>query len=185
MDTNSEGKPDYAQFRSRGKVGFQTRSLFADVMESFMMQDADKAPYWFERRLTKDSRPCMRDHYITVMDPTGYKTAIKFLGCYEHWETMVERCAWFREALARWDRELHTKQKSRAVDKIREIAEGDSTQALAAAKYLATADYNKLDGRGRPSAAEVKGKLKEQVEMLEADREDLERMGISVLKVKK
>jgi len=119
--TNNEGKGDYAKWRAKGSAGFLTRSLFADVMDSFMMQGGDEAPFWLERNHKDDGRPVMREHFILSGDPTGYQTAVKFLGCYEHWEVMEKRCPWFREALSKWKIELQTRQKALAIQKILDI----------------------------------------------------------------
>ena len=94
-------------FKSAGKSGWRTRSLFADVCRSFNMKEEEvEAPYWLERNLDNDDRPIMRTHFIVSEDPTGYETAIKFFGNYEHWETMLEKCSWFREAHDKWQKEL-------------------------------------------------------------------------------
>ena len=91
---------------------------------------------------------------------------------------MLEKCSWFREAHDKWQKELRMREKSQAIKKIKEIAESDSSQALAASKYLATADYDKKDSRGRPSKAEIKGELKRSVRLIEEDAADGERIGI-------
>lgn len=178
--TNNEGKGDYAKWRAKGSSGFRTRSLFADVLGDMALDGAKEAPFWLSRNHKDDGRPVMREHYIMSGDPTGYQTAIKFLGCYEHWEAMVDRCPWFREALAKWKVELQTRQKAAAVQKILDIALSDSSQSLAAAKYIATMDYEKTLDRGRPSKAEIKGELKRQVKLLEDDADDAARIGVEI-----
>lgn len=179
MSTNHEGKRDYAKYRAKGQAGYLTRSLFADVMEAFVIPGSEEAPFWLERNYLGDNRPVMREHFLLSMDPTGYKTAIEFLGCYEHWEVLVSRCSWFRNPLERWTREVKARQKASAIEKIMEIALGESSQSLAAAKYIATADYDKLDGRGRPTSAELKGELKRQVKIAEEEADDMARIGLN------
>jgi len=171
---------------TRTSNGYKTRSLFVDVCKKFFMDEESikNAPYWLDIKTDlKDPRPSVRDHFLVSEDPTGYETALKFFGCYEHWEFMYSKSDWFKEAVDTWKLELYARLKSKAVRKIRDIAfSDDDKQALAAAKYLATAEYDKVDGRGRPSAAEVKGKLKEAVKILDADREDMERIGLRLVK---
>ena len=179
MTKNHEGKGDYAKWRARGGAGFLTRSLFADVMQDMQIPDSDSAPFWLNRNYLGDKRPVMREHFIVSMDPTGYETAIKFLGCYEHWAVMEKRCPWFRDSLELWKQEIKARQKALAIQKILDIAVGETSQALAAAKYIATADYDKEDGRGRPSKAEVKGELKRQIKLVEEDEEDAKRIGLN------
>lgn len=169
----------------RSPTGYRTRSLFADVQRHLRQpEDYNSSPYWLERKnyTEDDPRPVMKEHYIASMDPTGYETALKFLGSYDHWEYMIKNCAWFREAVADWKQILEARIKSKAIAKIQEIAFSEDKQALGAAKYLATLDYEKTDGRGRPSTAEKTGKLKEAIMIAEAEREDMERIGLSVIK---
>jgi hypothetical protein len=165
--------------------GFRTRGLFIDVQRHLRdKEECDNAPYWLERRnITKDdTRPVFKEHYLASLDPTGYETAIKYLGSYEHWEYMLKNCSWFRDAVEGWKGELQARLKSKAIAKIQEIAFSEDRQALAAAKYLATHDYDKVDGRGRPSKEELRGNLKEAIEATEADKADMERMGLVLIK---
>lgn len=171
---------------TRTSNGFKTRSLFVDICKRFFMDDdvINAAPYWLDVKTnTSDGRPSVREHFLVSEDPTGYETAMKFFGCYEHWEFMYNKSDWFKEAVDTWRTELYTKLKSKAVKKIRDIAfEEENSQSLAAAKYLATAEYDKVDGRGRPTTAEVKGALKKAVQIADADREDMERIGLRLIK---
>lgn len=157
--------------------GWFTRSMFADIMMKGSMSNPEIAPYWLERNLDGDKRLVMRDHFIATMDPTGYKTAIKFLGNYEHWEVLMG-VEWFRSSVEKWVQEVKARQKSLAIEKIMDIALSDTSQSLAAAKYIATADYDKKDGRGRPSAAEVKGELKKAIQVADEDKDDMARIGL-------
>lgn len=96
----------------------------------------------------------------------------------------MARCDYFRVAVEKWLKELKTKMTAEAVEKIRDLSE-DSTPAtaLSASKYLATHDYSKQGSgpdRGRPSKSELKGELKRQAEILEDDKEAMERMGIRI-----
>lgn len=171
--------------KTRGPTGYRTRSMFIDVQRSLReKEDYENAPYWLERRnyTEDDTRPVLKEAYIAEMDPTGYRVALKFFGSFEHWLFMLENCVWFREAVANWKTELEHKLKAMAIAKIQEIAFSEDKQALAAAKYLATKDYDKEDGRGRPSNAEVKGHLRTAIQIADADREDMERIGLKLVK---
>ena len=162
----------------------RTRSLFADVAKDYNLsqEELDNAPYWLERSIYTDKRPVMKEFFLLEEDPTGYSTAIKFFGSYDHWLMMMRNSTWFREAVERLKEELYIRLKSKSVKRIAEIAfNPEDRQSLAAAKYLATADYDKSDGRGRPSKAEVTGKLKEAVQIAEADKEDMERIGLRLV----
>lgn len=170
--------------KTRSPTGYRTRSLFVDVQRHMRSEeDIEASLYWLERRnyTDDDTRPVLKEHYLASMDPTGYETAIKFLGSYDHWDYMMKSCAWFRDAVNQWKEELEVRLKSKAIAKIKEIAFSEDKQSLAAAKYIATADYDKVDGRGRPSNVEIRGKLKEAIEISEADKADMERIGLKLV----
>lgn len=119
--------------------------------------------------------------FIELMDPTGYLWAQKYLESWEHWERLL-RAPWFQEAVETWVRELKLKLKSEAIQKVREIASGSSPQSLPASKYLATADWEETRNvRGRPSKEELRGKLKENVRLIEEEREDAKRIGLTLV----
>jgi hypothetical protein len=91
------------------------------------------------------------------------------------------RCAWFREAYEVWIAELNLQLKSDAITKVLEIMNGENgAQALAAAKFIATAEYDK-SVRGRPSKQELEGQLKKAAEALTVEDEDLARIGLKVI----
>lgn len=170
----------------RASNGLRTRSLFVDVLKKGFasIEEQDNAIYWLDYKMdVKDKRPSIREHYIVCMDPTGYETAIKYFNTYDHWDYMYKNCTWFKESVDTWKTEIQAKMKSRALKVIQEIANNpEDKQALAASKYLANAEYDKVDNRGRPSAEVVKGKLKEAIQIADADREDMERIGLRLIK---
>lgn len=165
----------------RASNGFKSRALFFDVCRRFSMEDVD-CLYWLDFKPEGRKEPSFREHFMLSEDPTGYETAMKYLGSYEHWE-VLKRTVWFKEALQIWENDLHAKLKAKAIKVIQNIAfDPEDKQSLAAAKYIATAEYNKIDNRGRPSKEMITGKLKEAVAVAEADREDMERIGLRLVK---
>lgn len=170
----------------KGPKGYRTRSLFVDICttDPRLKERVDEAVYYLGVKEDRsDPRPSVREHFILSMDPTGYETAVQFFGTYEHWEFMYSNCPWFKKEVDIWKNEIFAKMKSMAIKKIKDIAYSeDDKQALAAAKYLATREYDKEDTRGRPSKAEITGKLKEAVQIADADREDMERIGLRLVK---
>ena len=122
-----------------------------------------------------------RTTYISLMDVTGYLWAIKYLNSWVHWEKLI-RCVWFREKVTLWIEEIKTILKQQALQKITEIASGDSPQAYQAAKYLAQEDFDKpAHGRGRPSKEELRGELQKAARVLSQETEDAERIGLKVI----
>lgn len=130
-----------------------------------------------------DERPGLincRTTFVSLKDPTGRKWALTYLGDWNHWLRLM-KCAWFREAYDVWITELNLQLKSEAVAKALEIMNGDNgAQALAAAKFIATQEYDKHT-KGRPSKAQVEGELKRVAETMAVEDEDLKRIGLTVI----
>jgi len=131
-----------------------------------------------------DERPGLincRTTFVDLKDPTGRKWALTYLGDWNHWLRLM-RCQWFREAYEVWIAELNLQLKSEAIAKALEIMGGENgAQALAAAKFIATQEYDKST-RGRPSKQELDGELKKAAQALSIEDEDLARIGLSVIK---
>lgn len=166
-------KPPY-----KGLSGaFLTRTLFKDMHIKF----PDLTEYEAIFSLDDDIPGLIncRKTFIALRDPTGYKWAMKYLNSYEHFEKLLQ-ADWFESAYQGWLRELKTLLKSEAVERISQIAQEASPQALMANKYLATADWEKAaHGRGKPSKAELKGELRKQVRILEQEQDDAKRIGLA------
>lgn len=158
-----------------------TRSLFYDfVVDTPIDQRQDfKPPFTLYDR--KPGFICARDAFVELNDPTGYKFAMKYLGDYEHWKTLM-KAKWFQEAYDVWMNELKMKIRSESLDVITKIRdEGQPAQALVAGKYLASFEWEK-SGRGRPSREELTGELKRQAKILSAEEEDAQRIKLKVVK---
>ena len=117
--------------------------------------------------------------FVNLGDPTGYKWAIEFLESYQHFEVLLN-CDWFKSEFDKWVHEIEVKMRSEAIEKLREVAAGDSAQATVAAKFISTLDYKK-GSKGRPSNAEIKGELRRQVRIIEEESDDAARIGLKVV----
>jgi len=132
---------------------------------------------------------CGLKTFVAMNDPTGYQWAIKYLGSYQHLEKLLTS-KWFQEAFAIWVRDLHAKMRGEALANIADVAANaeSPTQRLQAAKYLAERPYEVVDNkrsgakRGRPSASELKGHLKELANISEQTQEEFARIGLKVVK---
>ena len=123
-----------------------------------------------------------RATYVELMDPTGFKWAMQYLNSWEHYERLLG-CSWFLAEVEAWNREIKMTLQMRAIEKIREIAKGDSPQAYQAAKYLATADWEKgLHKAGRPSREVIKGELAQAIRQASQTEEDAARIGLTLIK---
>jgi len=121
-----------------------------------------------------------RATFLEENDPTGYKWAIKHLKSVDHLSKLLT-CPWFAREYKDWVDEIKYKLKAEAVQRLIEIASGDSPQALQASKYLAAAEWDKATySRGRPSKEEMTGELKRLVSTMTTEEEDAERIGLIV-----
>lgn len=120
--------------------------------------------------------------FIALGDPTGYLWATTYLKSWDHFLQLL-KAKWFRSEYDKWTEELKIILRQKAVEKIKEIATGDSSQALAAAKYIASAEWEKsTSGRGRPSKSDITGELKKAAEAAASDNDDAQRVGLKVIK---
>lgn len=118
------------------------------------------------------------EHYVESEDPTGYTTAKELLGDWHHWEFLMKR-PWFREAKEYWDKEMKVRLESKAIAQIKEHALQGDSRALQASKFLhsvAQTVGQKKTSRGRPTAAEVEGNLKQETKELSEVLEDAARI---------
>lgn len=160
-----------------------TMGLFGDILlhQHRLAPDMDRVLYWLEdRKIENDPRPIFKDLYLQLRDTTGVKAAKLYLGGYDHFEYLMDKSDWFREAVERWNRELEATFRSEALVRVQELADGAAGEAvkLAANKFLATKEYNKdkTNKRGRPTAKEVEGELKRQARSSESLNSDFQRM---------
>lgn len=120
--------------------------------------------------------------FVELRDPSGYKWAMKYLGDFRHWERLYA-LDWFKDAVETWRQNLRLKLQSEALEKIQEIASGDSAQALAAAKYIAEEGWKSAPStRGRPSKDEVDRNMKRLTQDAKVRNEDAERIGLRLVK---
>jgi hypothetical protein len=170
-------KPPY----KTGNNVWLTQALFWEKTITFSANDRLEGCPVFS--LYDDKKDCIncRKTFIEMGDPTGYKWAQEYLGDYEHWLRLM-KCKWFQEAYDVWMNELKMKLRSEALDTIRTISNaGQPAQALVAAKYLASFEWEKA-GRGRPSKQELQGEIKRAAKLLEVEDEDALRIGLKVVK---
>jgi len=166
-------KPPYKS--SQGQ--WYKRALFQDIVSELAIEDRAAIAPIFTLHEERPGFICARKTFVEERDPTGRAWALKYLGDWNHWLALM-KCKWFVEAYESWLEELETVLKFEALEKIREIAAGDSSQALAAAKYLANAEYNRQpSARGRPSKEELAGAIKRSVQEAAVEDEDLARIG--------
>jgi hypothetical protein len=168
----------------KDKMGrYLTKALFQDVaLQIPMGERLLRPPFTLYSDRTSEGYICFRKTFVELMDPTGYQWAMKYLGDFEHWRKLTQS-TWFQDALDVAMDELDNKLKSEALITIKAISEapGDK-QALPAARYLASGEWKKKSGAGRPSNQVISGELKRAVKVLTVEDEDAARIGLKVVK---
>jgi hypothetical protein len=151
---------------------YRTASLFKE--SSFTIKSKEKYPPLFTLKpRDTDGLISMGKVFLELEDPTGYQVAIRLLGSYDHWKVLC-KSKWFTPHLQDWEEELEIKLQSQALVKIKEIAAGETSQAIQAAKFLN--DKGWKPKRGRPSKEEREHAMKLTSKLEEAVSEDLERI---------
>jgi hypothetical protein len=151
-----------------------TKGLFWDMMISVRSEERHDFKPVFTLHHEKPGYICFRTSFVELEDPTGYDWAMKYLGDYAHWEDLL-KSSWFRDALQTAQEELSQRLKAQALRRVREIAGSDSASSLVASKYLAERGWEKR--AGRPSKEQVDKELKKNLEVLDAEADDLARIG--------
>lgn len=100
------------------------------------------------------------DRFVALEDITEYKAAIELVGSWEEWNRIKRDWPEFCGHIAAWIEEIETKLKAEAIAKITQLCRSETQQAFQAAKFLATKEYSREAGKGRPSKAERRREAK-------------------------
>ena len=158
-----------------GNRNFLTASLFVEIHEQTAktLQAADVEPVFSLR-----GRPGYidaRQTFLDLRDPSGVRWADMYLEGVNHLNRLLET-SWFSDAWSDWQADLAKIIQAEAIQKIMDIAAGSSPAAFQAAKWLATQEWNRRRGAGRPSKTELRGELRREVERASQHDEDLVRI---------
>lgn len=168
-------KPPYKSVNN-----YFTVALFAEMQHRTADTSAGKISPVFSLYSDMPGLINAQQTFIDERDPTGYRWAMKYLKSWKHWQLLC-KLGWFQEALAIWKDALTHELKAEAIAKIIEISSGESSQALAAAKYVAEEGWEPKATKGRPSKEMVDGKVKELARAVQAQNEDAARIGLKVI----
>jgi hypothetical protein len=101
-----------------------------------------------------------RKKFVELEDLTEYKAAEALVGSWAEWCRIKKDWPGFNDHIRIWIEEIEVRLKSRALDKIKALAVSDDKAAYQAAKFLATQEYERRPGAGRPTKAEKERELK-------------------------
>lgn len=170
------------QFRHPTTNQRYTRQLFYDVSIDVESKAKSIEPL-FTLHHDQPGLINFRKEYLKDMDATGYKTAVRLLEDYDHWQLLM-KSKWFKEAKEEWDKELSAKMEAQALDVLKVIMKGGDdvkvSEQIAAAKALLgkskTIIKEDKPRRGRPTKEEIEGHLKEEARLTKEEMEDLARI---------
>lgn len=127
---------------------WHTQALFLECYKDIK----EKKPMYTLRDKEYKGLPSIKEAYLSMEDPTGYRVATECLGGWEHWKRLTS-LAWFKTHLAQWEEELEIKLKCKGIRKMMELSEGDKAVAKDATKFIVNREWESK--RGRPSKAEI------------------------------
>ena len=121
----------------------------------------------------EDQLPSFKRLFLETEDITGYTLAMQELGSWEHMEKLL-KAKWFQAYWQKWCDEMEIRLKSKGLLKIKQTAEGSTSSAYQAAKYLSDRGWEPK--RGRPSAAEKAKQAKKEKDLEAAVEDDMSRV---------
>lgn len=138
-----------------------TKGLFYEMT----MADKSSVLYTLKNQDHKGF-PSLYALYMSEMDPTEYRFAIRYLEGWEHWKQLTA-CTWFMPFADKWREELQLKLSSEALFRIMTEAKADRKEAFAANKYLLEKGWvpkGQADKVGRPSKEAIRDQARKMVQ---------------------
>jgi hypothetical protein len=122
--------------------------------------------------------------FIELEDLTEYKPAMELVKSWQEWNRLGRDWPDFRSYVKQWKDELETKLKAEALQKVLTFSRGDDQKALTASKFIATKDYNREAGVGRPTKAQQRREAKELSKDLSETKAESKRINDALKLVK-
>ena len=119
--------------------------------------------------------PSLYRLYMAMEDLTEWEFSQKYLDSWHHWQ-MLSECTWFKPVVARWRQEMELKVKSKALQRLQEMADLEGKERLQANKALL--EYEKY--LSKPLSRRVGRPKKEpkQPRILVSVHDDFDRLGL-------
>jgi len=164
------------------------RSNFKDSMHRFRTQalfyehpDAEDGKYAVftmsdqDRTIDGKTYYSLKKLFLECGDPTEYNFAIAVFGSWPHWKRLCKY--WLKHYIKDWREELELKLRA---DAIRNAIKSSANGNYNASKWLTERGWE--EKRGRPSKDEVARRVEQDKRLISDVQEDMERLGISVIK---
>ncbi len=158
-----------------GAGSYKTQSLFLETSlngtEYVIMTLKEHSREYKGRHLVS-----LREEYLKDADPTGYTTAIRVFGSWNHW-LRLKANKMINTHMLKFEAELDVMIRSGAVKSLIETAMNEGSKGATAAKYIAEKGWDKRKA-GAPSKEEKVRELKTQGHITDEVQDDLERLGL-------
>lgn len=160
---------------------YRTISLFWELRH----QAGDIEPVFTTKSydLQKEDKlyPSLKKIYLTYDHIPGfeYEFALDVFGSWEHWQKLANSQG-LKDLIQEWRDELDIRIKAQSLKAMMLAARDNDAKGVNAAKYLAEKGYSSK--RGRPSKEEVEREKRIQAGANKELTEDMERIGLQVVK---
>lgn len=180
-------KPEYASWRSvmlDSQNRFRITSLFWET-RGYEGNLAERYPPLFTtkavpHKVGKITYPSLKAIYMSYDHVPGceYEFAIDVFGSWDHWVKLTESS--LKDMFQGWRDELGIKLKCEALKKLIAISSQESSQGVAASRYLADEGYvaKKV---GRVTKEEKARAIKQAANVRETLQDDMARLGLEVV----
>lgn len=175
-------KPEFSYYREnmKDKLGrCKTNSLFWETKNDSEVAMFTIKDYNIERDGIK--YPSLKLIYMSYdhVPEMEYEFALDVFGSWNHWVRLSN--ASFRDVFQEWRNELAIRNKANAIKSLISVSRQENNKAMpSACRYLAEAGYEVK--KGRPSKDEIARQLKIASGVRETLDEDMERLGLSLIK---
>ena len=130
------------------------KALFYETMAP-IQRDKGLIPFYTLKEHDHKGLPSLRALYLEEEDIEGYTFSKKYLGGWEHWQSLL-KATWFQPHAVEWQIELEAKIRSRCLATILEsISDMPAKDKLLAAKYI-------LDGKWKTKEPPKKSKAEDK-----------------------
>lgn len=134
----------------------------------------------YPREFNGEELVSLKEIYMAEGDLEEYDVAMRVFGSWKHWKRLLENKK-ISAYIDEYRDELETKIRSEAVKSLIRTATVDGPKGTSAAKYVAERGWHKRKA-GAPSKGEVKRELGIATKVDSAIKEDMERIGLKIVK---
>lgn len=155
---------------------YKTQSIFLETSlndQSGVLMTLKDAPVEVNGALI----PSLRILYMEDRDPTGFTTAIRVFGSWEHWRRCKSNTM-INKYLLRYEDELDVSIRSGVIKELINTAMEEGGRGTTAAKYIAERGWDKRKA-GAPTKEEKDRELKVNSLVIDEVQEDLVRLGLT------